>query len=81
MPDAHTMNRSTSATAEDGPEALRIYCPNCRGFCVEIEQPEHRLEQNVSFRIAVYCKRCPKGKNTFKRRITFNESRNSRPNA
>lgn len=56
--------------AEPQPGELEICCPKCGGFVVAVEPPAHRLEQNVVFRVRVYCKRCP---HRFTKRVTFNE--------
>lgn len=71
MPSGLAMTtQRTRATAAPEPNELELCCPLCGGFIAAIEKPTHRLEQNVSFRIRLYCKRCP---HKFRTRVTFEE--------
>ena len=71
MPEtATTPTPTVNVTDEPQPGELEINCPKCGGFCCAVEPPSHRLEQNVVFRVRVYCKRCPR---RFTKRVTFNE--------
>lgn len=72
MADPNTLlNTSVEITSEPEPDEIDLHCPRCSGFCCAIEKPTHRLEQNVSFRVRLYCKRCNR---KFHNRITFNET-------
>ena len=71
MPETITKPQLTvKVTDEPQPGELEICCPKCGGFVVAVQPPTHRLEQNVVFRVRVYCKRCP---HRFTKRVTFNE--------
>lgn len=65
-----TTKPKVAVTSEPQAGELEITCPQCGGFCCAVEPPTHRLEQNVVFRVRVYCKRCP---HRFSKRVTFNE--------